>query len=87
MSRFLATIPDLPEGAPPEVLAQIEVAWKRARVLFDSDLALHFEIDAEQGRAWAELLRPDGSVAEHFSAVEALEIGCGEGSPDFISAA
>ena len=49
MPRFLATTHDLPAGPPPEVLQQIDVAWERARELFESDLELHFEVDALLG--------------------------------------
>jgi len=59
MPRFRSTNPDL-QALPPEVLQQIDVAWERARELFESDLELHFEIDAACGRVWAELRRPDG---------------------------
>ena len=50
MPRFRSTTLDLPAGPPPEVLQQIDVAWERARELFESDLELHFEVDAAIGR-------------------------------------
>ena len=78
MSRFRPTNPDLPAGPPPEVLQQIDVAWERARELFESDLELHFEVDAEVGRVWAELRAADGSVVERLSAAEALALGTPE---------
>ena len=63
MPRFSATTsPELPLGPPPEVLQQLDVAWERARELFDSDLELHFEVDAGLGRVWAELRLADGTV-------------------------
>ena len=88
MSRFPATtIPDLPAGPPPEVLQQIDVAWGRARELFESDLDLHFEVDAGLGRVWAELRLADGTVAERLSASEALALACGDAmAPELIAA-
>jgi hypothetical protein len=86
MPRFRSTNPDL-QAPPPEVLQQIDVAWERARELFESDLELHFEIDAACGRVWAELRRPDGSVAELLSATEALALACGDAAPELALAA
>jgi hypothetical protein len=82
MSRFRPTNYDLPAGPPPEVLQQIDVAWERARELFDSDLELHFEVDAEIGRVWAELRASDGSLLERLSASEALALACGVAMPE-----
>ena len=78
MPRFLATTDDLAAGPPPEVMAQVDVAWERARDLFDSDLELHFEVDEFLGRVWAELRCADGTVAERLTASEALDIACGD---------
>ena len=88
MPRFLATTTlDLPVGPPPEVLLQLDVAWERARELFDSDLALHFEVDAGLGRVWAELRLADGTVAERLSASEALALACGDAmAPELLAA-
>jgi hypothetical protein len=82
MSRFRPTNYDLPAGPPPEVLQQIDVAWERARELFDSDLELHFEVDAEIGHVWAELRASDGSLLERLSASEALALACGVAMPE-----
>ena len=87
MPRFLATTHDLPAGPPPEVLQQIDVAWERARELFESDLELHFEIDALIGSVWAELRCADGSVVERLSASEALALACGDAAADLALAA
>jgi hypothetical protein len=87
MSRFLATTDDLAAGPPPEVLAQVDVAWERAREIFDSGLELHFEVDELIGRVWAELRCEDGSVAERLSASEALDIACGDVELRFAVAA
>ena len=78
MPRFHVTTDDLAAGPPPEVLAQIDVAWERARELFESDHELHFEIDGVLGRVWAELRDADGAVMEHLTATEALEFACGD---------
>jgi hypothetical protein len=83
MPRFRPTTIDLPAGPPPEVLQQIDVAWERARELFESELELHFEIDASIGRVWAELRAPDGTVIERLSAREALALA----SPELALAA
>jgi hypothetical protein len=77
MPRFHAPI-DAPAGPPPEVLAQIDAAWERAQELFTTDLELHFEVDRSWGRVWAELRKPDGTVAETLSASEAVAIACGD---------
>jgi hypothetical protein len=87
MPRFRATTLDLPAGPPPEVLQQIDVAWERARELFDSELELHFEVDAAAGRVWAELRASDGSVVERLSASEALALACGAGAHEIAIAA
>ena len=81
MPRFRATTLDLPAAPPPEVLQQIDVAWGRARELFDSDLELRFEVDAALGHVWAELRCRDGSLVERLSATEALALACGAPVP------
>lgn len=80
MPRFHADTDSLP-GPPPEVLAEIDAAWERAQELFhDEALELHFEIDRRCGRAWAELRTADGTIAETYSASEAVDIACGTAS-------
>jgi hypothetical protein len=76
---FPVTTDDLAAGPPPEVLAQIDVAWERARELFASDQELHFEVDDMLGRVWAELRDADGIVQERFTASQALDFACGDG--------
>lgn len=88
MSRFHATTHELPAGPPPEVLQQLDVAWERARELFESDLELHFEVDAFLGHVWAELrMSSDGSLVERLSASEALAIACGDAKAELALAA
>jgi hypothetical protein len=87
MPRFHPTTDELPAGPPPEVLLQIDVAWERARELFESDLGLHFEVDAPRGHVWAELRCSDGSVVERLSATEALALACGDAVPELALAA
>jgi hypothetical protein len=87
MPRFRSTTHDLPAGPPPEVLQQIDVAWERARELFESDLQLHFEVDTATGRVWAELRCSDGSLVELLSASEALALACGDAAPQMALAA
>ena len=78
MPRSHVSTLDFAAGPPPEVLDQIDVAWERACELFDSDLELHFEIDARFGEVWAELRSADGALAERLTASEALDIACGD---------
>jgi hypothetical protein len=85
--RFFATTHDLPAGPPPDVLQQIDVAWERARELFESDLELHFEVDSLFGEVWAELRCADGSVAERLSASEAVALACGDAPAELALAA
>jgi hypothetical protein len=87
MPRFRSTTLDLPAGPPREVLQQIQVAWERARELFESDLELHYEVDAAIGRVWAELRWSDGSLVERLSASEALALACGDAMPELALAA
>jgi hypothetical protein len=87
MPRFLVTTHDLPAGPPPEVLHQIDVAWERARALFESDLELHFEVDALLGEVWAELCCADGTLVERLSASEALALACGDAPAELALAA
>jgi hypothetical protein len=86
MPRLRSTNPDL-QAPPPEVLQQIDVAWGRARELFESDLELHFEVDAARGRVWAELRCADGSLAERLTAMEAMALACGDAAPELALAA
>jgi hypothetical protein len=86
VSRFHATSDDLPAGPPPEVQAEIDVAWGRAQALVAAGLELRFEVDRERGRAWAELLRADGSVAARLTALEAIAIACGGELPEGFDA-
>ncbi len=73
MSRFHAD--DLPVSPPPEVLAEVDAAWERARELFESGFDLHFVLD---GGVRAELRTAGGQVAERYSAREALAFACGD---------
>lgn len=87
MPRFHATTLDLDAGPPPEVLEQIDMAWERARDLFNSDLEFHFEVDPAHGHVWAELRSSDGSLVERLSASEALALACGDAAPQMALAA
>jgi hypothetical protein len=87
MRRFLATTHDPPAGPPPEVLEQIDVAWERSQELFDSNLELHFEVDALLGEVWAELRCADGSLVERLTASEALALACGDAPAELALAA
>lgn len=87
MPRFPVTTDDLADGPPPEVLAQIDVAWERAQELFASDQELHFEVDEMMGRVWAELRDADGIVRERFTASQALDFACGVDVPSLAAVA
>ncbi len=78
MPRFPAPRQDAPMGPPPEVLAQLDAAWERAQDLFGGTVELHFEVDRDWGRVWAELRTSDGMVAQTLSASEAIAMACGE---------
>jgi|tagenome__1003787_1003787.scaffolds.fasta_scaffold20797553_2 hypothetical protein len=73
MSRFPATT-ELASGPPSEVLAEIDVAWERARELFGTGMGLHFKV-GRRG-VWAERRLADGTV-ERLSARQALAVCCG----------
>jgi hypothetical protein len=75
MSRFHVNT-ELAAGPPPEVLAEIDVAWERARELFEADMGLYFEVDPETCRVSAERRSADGTVAERLSARQALAVCC-----------
>src|SRR3954454_23677139 len=70
MSRFPATT-ELASGPPSEVLAEIDVAWERARELFGTGMGLHFKV-GRRG-VWAERRLADGTFeglrARHGPAV------------------
>jgi hypothetical protein len=72
MSRFHVNT-ELAAGPPPEVLAEIDAAWERARELFEMGMGLYFEVD-HRG-VWAQRRRPDGT-AERLSARQALAVCC-----------
>ena len=80
-SRFHATRVDLSGGPPPEVRAEIDVAWERAQALQEAGLELRFEVDPDRGHAWAELRRVDGTESVRLTPAEALRIACGGDLP------
>jgi hypothetical protein len=71
MSRF--HVNDLAAGPPAEVLAEIDLAWERARELFESGSGLYFGVGCDG--VWAELQHADGAV-ERLSAGQALAVCC-----------
>ena len=71
MSRF--HVNDLPASPPAEVLVEVDLAWERARELFESGRGLYFEVGCEG--VWAELQHADGT-AERLSARQALAVCC-----------
>jgi hypothetical protein len=72
MSRFHVNS-DLAAGPPAEVLAEIDLAWERARELFESGSGLYFEVGCDG--VWAELQHADGST-ERLTARQALVVCC-----------
>jgi hypothetical protein len=72
------TMPALPPGPPPEVLAELDTAWERAQWPLPEGLELDFECEPALGRAWGALRLPDGTVVERISASAALAIACGD---------
>ena len=75
-------IDDLPAGPPPEVLHEIDAAWGRAQDLFSRDFLLHLDVDRD-GRVFAELFAPDGTLADTMSACELLALACGDPAPAY----
>lgn len=71
----------LPEGPPPEVLQEIDLAWERAQAPVEGIFSLHFEADADSHRARGELRWPDGTVVSRLTASEALALACGDPIP------
>ena len=72
------TMPALPPGPPPEVLAEIDEAWERAQRPLADGLVLDFESEPALGRAWGVLRRADGALVERMTAAESLAIACGD---------
>ena len=50
MPRFHLTQDNLPAGPPPEVMREVEAAWKRAQVLSKTRLRLDFAVDTVANR-------------------------------------
>ena len=68
----------LSSGPPPEVLAEIDLAWERAQAPLEGAYELHFEHDPALRRAWGELRWPDGTPVRRLTAAEALALACGD---------
>ncbi len=68
----------LSSGPPPEVLAEIGLAWERAQAPLEGAYELHFEHDPALRRAWGELRRPDDIPVRRLTAAEALALACGD---------
>ena len=77
MSRSHHDALELADGPPPEVLLEIEAAWERAQVLADSGLEIHFEADHVRHRAFASVLRGDGT-RRRLGSREAVLTACGD---------
>ena len=77
MSRSHHDSLELAAGPPPEVLLEVEAAWERAQVLADSGVEIHFEADHVRHRAFASVLRGDGT-RRRVGARQAVLTACGD---------
>jgi hypothetical protein len=78
MPRSHDLIDDTAAWLPPDLQAEIDMAWERAQDLLGGELELRFESEPALGRAWGALALPGGEVLEHISASEALALCCGD---------
>jgi hypothetical protein len=68
----------VPASPPPEVLAAVDAAWRRAADLAARNREVHFSLDGDDGRLIIEIRTLAGEVLETISPSRSLEIMCGE---------
>jgi hypothetical protein len=69
---------NLAPGPPPEVCAEIDEAWERARRPLPDGVVLELERLPALGRAWGVLRLADGMELEPLTAAEVVAIACGD---------
>jgi hypothetical protein len=65
------------ESPPPEVLAEVDAAWRRGGQLAADDRELHFERDAATGRTIVQVRTLAGEVLGAIPPSSALDVICG----------
>jgi hypothetical protein len=68
----------VPASPPPEVLAEVDAAWRRAAELAASNRELHFSLDHESGRVSIEVRTLAGAVIETITPSRCLAVMAGE---------
>ena len=68
----------LPPSPPPEVLAEVDAAWRRAAELADRNRELHFSLDRETGRVIIEVRTLAGEVLKTIPPSRSLAVMCGK---------
>lgn len=77
MSRFHPHV-DLSLGPPPELCAEVEAAWERARERSGEGLEVAIERDPASGRMAACVLGAAGGPGWRLSAFALLAFACGD---------
>lgn len=75
--RISSSIPDAP---PPEVLAEVDAAWRRSAGFGGDDLSLHVRLGRISGRVSGDL-RCEDAIVTRLSATQILAVACGDPLP------
>jgi FlaG protein len=67
----------IPASPPPEVLAEVDAAWRRAAELAAQNRELHFSRDRETGRIIIEVRTLDGRVLKTIPPSKSLAVMAG----------
>lgn len=70
----------IPDAPPPEVLAEVDAAWRRSAAFTGDDLDLRVRVGRISGRVSGEL-RCEDAVLARLSPTQILAIACGEPLP------
>jgi hypothetical protein len=65
---------DIPASPPPEVLAEVDAAWKRGARLAAENRELHFSRDEASGRIVVQVRTLDGEVLGTIPPSRALDV-------------
>ena len=66
----------IPASPPPEVLAEVDVAWENAKSLSEQNRELHFARDEASGRMIIEVRTLNGEILKTIPPSKALEVLC-----------